>query len=80
MQTEGDYFETVERRISETESRIADQVELISRLKDQNRSAHEAEGQLRNMLVGLKQLQRNRALMESFFNSKALSKFRRPTR
>ncbi len=78
MQIEGDYFETVERRISETESRIADQVALISRLKDQNRSADEAEGQLRNMLVGLKQLQRNRALMESFFNSKATSNLRRP--
>lgn len=78
MQIEGDYFETVERRISETESRIADQVALISRLKDQNRSADEAEGQLRNMLVGLKQLQRNRALMESFFNSRTTSNLRRP--
>ena len=78
MQIEGDYFETVERRISETESRIADHVALISRLKDQNRSADEAEGQLRNMLVGLKQLQRNRALMEHFFNSKAVSSLRRP--
>ncbi len=78
MQTEGDYFETVERRISDTESRIADQVALIARLKDQCRSADEAEGQLRNMLVGLKQLQRNRALMETFFNTKATPNLRRP--
>lgn len=78
MQPEGDYFETVERRISETESRIADQVALIARLKDQCRSADEAEGQLRNMLVGLRQLQRNRALMENFFNTKGGSNLRRP--
>jgi uncharacterized coiled-coil protein SlyX len=78
VQRKGDYFETVERRISETESRIADQVSLIAKLKDQGRSADEAEGQLRNMLVGLKQLQRNRALMESFFNSKASANLRRP--
>ncbi len=78
MAPEGDYFETVERRISETEARIADQLALIARLKDQCRSSDEAEGQLCNMLVGLKQLQNHRALMEDFFNSKSASDARRP--
>ena len=78
MVPEADYFEVVERRISETEARIADQVELISRLQDEHRPLDEAEGQLRNMLVGLKQLQRDRALMERFFNSKPSSNPPRP--
>lgn len=77
MAPEGDYFETVERRIGETEARIAAQLALIRKLKAQHRSSAEAEGQLRNMLVGLKQLQSDRTLMESFFNSKTLPNSRR---